>query len=156
MRKLLILIASCIVSIATYSQNDSPHLVSSAGASDQNGGVSISWSLGEVIVSTTQNHQGYQFPIESFGLLTAIEDHFDLEVTLFPNPTSDKLYFETNQSLDGIRIELYNSLGQKFDGLINLINNKAEIDFSDLKAGIYFLNVSGNNKKSSTYKIIKS
>lgn len=72
------------------------------------------------------------------------------ELVLFPNPASDKIYFDKNIESDlNSRITLFNSLGEylKEYGIEKLSNG---LDISFLNKGLYFIRI--NN---SLYKFIK-
>jgi hypothetical protein len=70
-------------------------------------------------------------------------------VTLYPNPTADKLYIQTTETIK--RIEIYNAQGQ----VVKIIqNNVREISVNDLKAGIYTLRIT-TDKGFASQRFVK-
>lgn len=70
------------------------------------------------------------------------------EINIYPNPTSDFIYFDNYNTLTSI--ELYNTLGQKQN--VDFVNNK--IDIRDLPIGIYILKIKVGNAVY-THKILR-
>lgn len=78
-------------------------------------------------------------------------DDIDLkEFNIYPNPTKDKLYFNTSQIINRIRI--YNAIGQLLgDYLLN--ETDGEIDLGKLENGVYFIKI---NDQLKSYSVIKN
>jgi len=70
--------------------------------------------------------------------------------TYYPNPTSDVLYFSSNQPIENITFS--NMLGQTIN--LNLSSEKTSVDLSNLPSGNYFVKVSIEGV-SKTIKIVK-
>jgi uncharacterized protein (TIGR02145 family) len=69
---------------------------------------------------------------------------------LYPNPTKDKLYFNSSQIINRIRI--YNAIGQLLgDYLLN--DTDGEIDLGKLENGVYFIKI---NDQLKSYSVIKN
>tara|TARA_B110000003_G_scaffold172618_1_gene172213 strand:- start:55298 stop:56980 length:1683 start_codon:yes stop_codon:yes gene_type:complete len=85
--------------------------------------------------------------------VTGTLDIDDVELkdfSLNPNPTKDKLYFNSSYIINRIRI--YNTVGQLLgDYLLN--DNDGEINLSKLENGIYFIKV---NDQLKSYSVIKN
>lgn len=72
------------------------------------------------------------------------------DFSLYPNPTKDKLYFNSSQIINRIRI--YNAVGQLLgDYLLN--DTDGEINISKLENGIYFIKI---NNQLKSYSVIKN
>ena len=69
---------------------------------------------------------------------------------LYPNPIKDKLYFNSSQIIN--RIKIYNNLGQLMVDY-SLNDTDAEINVSSLEKGIYFINI---NNQLKFYSVIKN
>jgi hypothetical protein len=79
-----------------------------------------------------------------------IDDEELKDFRLYPNPTKDKLYFNSSQIINKIRI--YNALGQLLgEYLFNETNG--EINLGEIENGVYFIKV---NDLTRSYSIIKS
>jgi hypothetical protein len=78
----------------------------------------------------------------------------DINLSLFPNPTKDVLYFEPgNNKLAKYNVRVYNIMGVM---LINTISTDNSINVSSLKEGIYILQItSADNNVNVTSKFIK-
>jgi hypothetical protein len=142
-------------------QKLTPQVISSAGASASGGGVELSWTVGEPIVSTfmTSNNiltQGYhQGKLE----VTAIDipDYPELVLLVYPNPVSTTLML--NIKGDGIKnfsLHLYNMEGKM------LINKQVEmlpalINLEPFADGAYLLTVFMDDEKPiGTFRIVKN
>ncbi len=91
-----------------------------------------------------------------FGTCSSLSvNHNTLEtVTLFPNPTSSKVFFD-NISSNFKEVAIYNYLGQEVSmTAFTSISNNQEIDMSSLSAGVYILKFS-NNEISQSVKVVK-
>ncbi|SNR58370.1 Por secretion system C-terminal sorting domain-containing protein [Lutibacter agarilyticus] len=69
---------------------------------------------------------------------------FENEISLYPNPTKDKLNLKWN-SLNNITVTIYNSIGQEL-WTVYLSKQHKIIDISELENGIYFLKIRDRNK----------
>lgn len=69
-----------------------------------------------------------------------IENKNDLTLSLYPNPTNDKIYvdFQKNNLVSNYTIEILNTLGQVVFKSSNLVE-KNSFDLSNLIKGIYFV-----------------
>ena len=101
----------------------------------------------------------FQTGTNSYTAVTAINENFLETSSLYPNPTTGKLFVEFNTS-KSMNIEL-----QVFDNLGNLVKenylqsvnsiNKIVLDLSDLPKGIYSLRMIDTNGQLATRMIIK-
>ncbi len=72
---------------------------------------------------------------------------------VYPNPTSSKIFITSKEYVSSY--EIYNTLGQKVkDGRFNAILEQEELDLTDLKSGMYILNLKGE-KVNKTVRIVK-
>ena len=85
-------------------------------------------------------------------LITANEELADLEVKLFPNPTSDKITIQSD-NFKNTNLQITDILGKQ---LLQQNINKSEtiLDLSNYSNGQYFLRLERDNKRV-VYKIIK-
>jgi len=68
-------------------------------------------------------------------------------VSVYPNPTTDKIIIVSNSPQHST---LFNTAGQKI-----LESNALELDVTDLPTGVYLLNLLNTQNQISTFKIIK-
>lgn len=79
-----------------------------------------------------------------------VDDEELKDFSLYPNPTKDKLYFNSSQIINRIRI--YNAVGQLLgDYLLN--DTDGNINLSKLEIGIYFIKI---NDQLKSYSVIKN
>lgn len=89
----------------------------------------------------------------SFMTITlGLEEHKLKGFKLYPNPTKNTLWMESEKALNEIKV--FNMAGQE---LMNIKPNKlnSSLDLTSLSAGFYFLKVN-TDTDSGTYKILKN
>jgi uncharacterized delta-60 repeat protein len=75
------------------------------------------------------------------------------KVTLFPNPTNNKSFFDNSQNKYN-NVEIFNYLGQQVGNQKMQFSNNLEIDLSKFSTGIYVLKMSNENESVSV-KVVK-
>ncbi|MFD0962768.1 choice-of-anchor J domain-containing protein [Pseudofulvibacter geojedonensis] len=103
-------------------------------------------------VSGYNNNRG-TFGIQVFDQVTLSVDNFDIDENFnyYPNPVQDKLVVSAKNQIEVLSI--INMLGQTVKTVTPNINNY-ELDFSDLKSGVYFVKATINGI-DGTFRIIK-
>lgn len=90
--------------------------------------------------------------------ITSIDSYVNVEdfIEVYPNPTSSSIIIKSkNMSMTDMKIVLLSSLGQKiFEYDLNLTKD-FQIDLSNLKSGLYFLQVTNDKGVYIIKKIIK-
>jgi ligand-binding sensor domain-containing protein len=81
----------------------------------------------------------------------SVESNALNKISLYPNPTQNKLYIDDNDNLV-TKISVFDVLGKK---VLNKQPTDNSIDISNLKAGFYFVNLENLQGDIATYKIIK-
>jgi hypothetical protein len=133
----------------SYSQSLTPTVIASAGNYYENGNLSLSYTLGELAVSTLSNAnliltQGFQQPSL---IINSVNNpgQIDWSIIAYPNPVADYLNvsFNFNDNQD-IVLELSDITGKKvylerYNNLIGI--EEKSINFSNLKSGIYILSI---------------
>lgn len=72
--------------------------------------------------------------------------NFDSQITMYPNPSSNKLFFEWLSS-NYLSIDIYDLTGQHIFST-KLSKQKNEIDISNFREGLYFVQISDGNKNA--------
>jgi hypothetical protein len=158
-----------ILSIALFSipmmvgaQSITPDVIASAGNHFENGGVQLSWTLGEIAVSTYEN--GGNILTEGFHqpelLITKIEEvsELDMTVNIFPNPTADFINIEFTGNETDMLVELFDMNGKEVSR-IDVRANQPEVgvNVSEFAIGGYLLRLTEENGKYvSAHQIQKS
>jgi hypothetical protein len=68
-------------------------------------------------------------------------------VIVYPNPTADRIYIKT---ADSIQAELFDILGSKLQS-----TKQNQLDLRAFQSGTYILKITNENNKSTSFKIIK-
>lgn len=138
----------------SYGQTIERQVISFNGGSHQIDNKTISFALGETVISTigTNNNiltQGFFQPDKVVVGTFSINGH-DLDIKLFPNPTTHQLNIELSsiQNIPNLDIQILNYLGQAVSAVqqINSPSTQA-IDCQELPAGYYFLSIKAPNQQ---------
>ena len=151
MKKLFIPIL-ILISFESFNQTIERSVVSSAGNNVTTETISMSWTFGEIAVTTLTSeglvlsqgfHQGNLF----INSIEGVQPEFQLKT--YPNPVIDKLIIESPG-----QNQLYEIIDVNGRVLNNgfITSNPFELDFSNLPSGAYFLRV----EQKLTHKIIKN
>lgn len=134
--------------------------IPSSGSNASGNGGSASYSVGQVVYTTDTGtngslakgvQQSYQVSVIS-GLDAK---GIDLELSAYPNPTTDLLTLKVEIYDSGNwSYLLYNMSGKLLESK-NLTGNNTTITMSNLAPTTYFLKVTDNQKEVKTFKIIK-
>lgn len=82
-------------------------------------------------------------------------DEFDSKVDgIFPNPATDKIQIQFNESINNGTLELYNSLG-KLCKSESINGNTHTLDIQDACSGVNYLYIKSNDGSIESYKIVK-
>jgi hypothetical protein len=114
------------------------------------GAVGLTYCWGEAARQSLIDTYGWIITDNGLDCSTAgVEDQNQLDISIFPNPTSDIVYIEGNYSQ--LKVVVYDILGKQ---VMNkpITNN---IDVSQLEKGIYILQLSDGDRLT-TQRIIKN
>ncbi len=113
-----------------------------------------SFSDGVYFVSLTLGHRKtISKKIIKSNMAGIKEIELENVIKIFPNPAKDKLSIEFNSVENNFDLHLLNMLGQTVYSIKN-VQNKHEIDLSNLSTGIYYLKMQ-NALEQKIIKIIK-
>lgn len=115
-------------------------------------GTGGSVSVGEIVV-VPQNQSSSSSGIIGILVQTLEVPQLELsdKITVFPNPTTATVYFQTGINLIDEKISVFNLSGQLVSEKKITADNS--LDLSELSNGIYLIQFS--NKKINSFKIIK-
>ena len=111
--KLILLKVCFFLSMGSFAQS----VISSSGNSTSNGGYTLSWTIGEGIISTIGNNdieltQGFHQPLVIDVIAVGIEDDLILDIIAYPNPTYGKVIFEGGDPVGTYHIRVVDKLGR--------------------------------------------
>ena len=140
------------------AQSLSPTVVASAGNHASAGNVQLSYTVGEVAVTTLSGGsniltQGFNQPIEvSTGITEGV---FEGSIKVYPNPAAHELHIEANTSSEAIAVVLTDMNGRV--AITTTISGEATevINVAQLAAAPYQLTLIGSeNAFRKTHQII--
>ena len=133
-----------------------------ATGSDASGsGGTVAYSVGQIVYTTNTGTngsvaQGVQQPYE-ISIVLGIDNHtINLELTAYPNPTTNFLTLNVgNAELSTLNFQLYDTLGKLIESR-KIISSSETIAIENLPTATYFLKITNNNNEVKTFKIIKN
>ncbi|MFC1731208.1 T9SS type A sorting domain-containing protein [candidate division KSB1 bacterium] len=166
--KFITTLLMCCLMLSAGAQKLAPTLIAVAGMEHKTpGGKSLSYSIGELITSTTINTpfaltMGFQQPQ---WLMSA--EIYDIDpyngYSVFPNPTSGLLHVQFNKLIDfaDYKVYIYDLMGRlqevplDFEG--NAGGTKILLNLTNISPGQYFIRIITDDKdyNSIEFKIIK-
>jgi hypothetical protein len=154
MKHLIILL---LVSSIGYSQSISKQVIGSAGKTQSNSNLKVSWTVGEPIVGLmtaggNQLSNGYH-PAMNVKALKIEDNSLDLQITVYPNPTS-QLLCVSHPELNSFAIQITDLNGKQM--YAGKISKDHPLDVSHYTQGMYLVTIENKETKiKNTYKIIK-
>lgn len=148
-----------------HSQKLSQQVIGAIGGNGQSNKVSLSWTLGEAVISSfepklTQGfHQG-DLTIDINTDCDFVNPKFNfannLNIRTFPNPTSGliSLSLDNIESVVDYSYKLYDNVGRMIT-MQKTTDRVSQIDFSNMAGGAYLLVVYFLNVPVKEFKIIK-
>ena len=133
----------------------------SSGGDATGSGGTVAYSIGQVVYTTNTGTngsvaEGVQQPYE-ISIVLGIDNHtINLELTAYPNPTTNFLTLNVgNAELSTLNFQLYDILGKLIESR-KIISSSETIAIENLPTATYFLKVTNNNNEVKTFKIIKN
>jgi len=135
----------------------SQEVISSQGTSYTNSTGNIDYTLGETVISSLSDGlnditQGFH---QTNWTFLGVEDfHKEIQLFLYPNPTSEILTVEAS-SYKELFYEMFNAEGKiVLEG--KLVDQKTEINVSALSPGNYTLSILNKSQVWKAFKLLKS
>ena len=140
-----------------YSQSISKQVIGTAGKTQSNSNLKVSWTAGEPVIGLmtaggNQLGNGY-YPALDLQALSVEDNVLDIQLRIYPNPTSQSLYV-THPDMSSFGITIVDLNGkQLYSGTI--IKDEP-LDVSNYTQGMYLVSVENKEtNKKNIYKIIK-
>jgi len=135
--------------------------VLATGGEASGSGGTVSYSVGQVVYTTNTGANGsvasgVQQPYE-ITIITGIElPEINLELSAFPNPTTDFLNLKIgNYEHEKLSYQLYDMQGKLLEDK-DIVESGTTIKMQSLPTSTYFLQVTDMQKLIKTFKIIKN
>lgn len=154
--KKLLLIGACLAITQIYAQES---ILSSGGNSSGTNG-NVSYSVGQLFYKTVNGGAAYlspgiEQPFEIQIVLGSDNFNISLELSVYPNPTTDKIYLKVKESsFESLQYQMFDINGRLIE------NNKIEdnltiVQMDKYPDAIYLMKVIDKEKEVKTFKIIK-
>tara|TARA_B110001469_G_scaffold115996_1_gene120914 strand:+ start:413 stop:892 length:480 start_codon:yes stop_codon:yes gene_type:complete len=130
-----------------------------AGGEATGTGGTASYSVGQVVYTSATGTngslaQGVQQPYEISVTIGIKETSINLELSVYPNPTTDYLTLKVDD-FETLNFQLIDLQGKVIANK-KVTNATTIIKMEELAKALYFLNVTKNNKVVKSFKIIKN
>ena len=146
-----------LISLSGFSQSISKQVIGTAGKTQTNSNLKVSWTAGEPVVGLmtaggNQLGNGY-YPAMDLQALNVEDNTLDVKIKVYPNPTSQMLYV-SHPELNSFSIQITDLNGKAIYS--GVISKETPLDVSNYTQGMYLVTISSKEaNKKNTYKIIK-
>jgi hypothetical protein len=139
----------------------SQQVTTASGGNASGSGGTVAYSVGQIVYTSNTGttgsvSQGVQQPYE-ISIVLGIDNHsISLEVSAYPNPTTDYLKLNVGKAeFSTLNFQLHDISGKLIESR-KITNTTETIRMENLLSAIYFLKVTNNNNEVKTFKIIKN
>ena len=155
-KKIITSFAFLLLGLGGLHAQESP--TAAGGEATGTGGTS-SYSVGQVVYTTATGTngslaQGVQQPYEISVTIGIKETSINLELSVYPNPTTDYLTLKLDE-FETLNFQLIDLQGKIIENK-KISSTTTSINVENLPKALYFLNVTKNNKVVKSFKIIKN
>ena len=155
-KKTITSIAFLLLGLGGLYAQESP---TTAGGEATGTGGTASYSVGQVVYTSATGTngslaQGVQQPYEISTTVGIKETAITLELSVYPNPTTDYLTLKVDD-FETLNFQLIDLQGKIIENK-KVSSTTTSINVENLPKALYFLNVTKNNKVVKSFKIIKN
>ena len=146
-----------LISLSGFSQSISKQVIGTAGKTQTNSNLKVSWTAGEPVVGLmtaggNQLGNGY-YPAMDLQALNVEDNTLDVKIKVYPNPTSQMLYV-SHPELNSFSIQITDLNGKAIYS--GVISKETPLDVSNYTQGMYLVTITSKEaNKKNTYKVIK-
>ena len=155
MRKLFILM---FLSAGLSAQSISKQVIAPLGGTVSNGNNQLSYTAGEIVIgSMTAEDGSFQlgngyYPSLNLEVLSIDSPTTNFLVKIYPNPTKEVIFI-THPSSNSFKVFISDLTGKVL--LEKEVGKQDTINIERYPSGTYLINVTSEDQKTNTYKIIK-
>lgn len=164
MKHLITLLSLWALPLLLFAQITTPTVINIGGGLYQAENLAMSYSIGEAVIPTLGEglpliSQGFEQP--DFIMTIDIIDSYqfepkDLNLKIFPNPTSDWLVVSFDGKKQNLEASIWNGSGQLLVDNFKLeANNQNLINLESLVPGIFFIRLEDEQKNFAVFQFIK-
>ena len=131
-----------------------------SGGNASGSGGSVAYSIGQIVYTTNTGTtgsvvQGVQQPYE-ISIRTGLNEiGINLNLSAYPNPTTNYLMLQIDNYDKALSYQLYDISGKLIESN-TVVANSTTIKMEQMQTATYFLKVTQNNTLVKTFKIIKT
>ncbi len=146
-----------LASTTCFSQSISKQVIGTSGKTLTNSNLKLSYTVGEPVVGLmtaggNQLGNGY-YPAMDLQALSIDDVTLNVEIKLYPNPTSQYLYI-SHPEYNSFSIQVVDMNGKQIH--TGTIEKDVALDVSSYTQGMYLITIENKeSNKKNTYKIIK-
>lgn len=161
MKKIIFTLLPFAAAAFANAQSISPQVIASAGTHYTGSNAQLSWTIGEPVITTISNGnntitQGFH---QTLLNVTSVEEQSlaGVNVTVFPNPTSDVLNINLTNNLKNLQMDLFDMTGKLLQARgIGASEGNVQINMTEYARANYLLRVySADGSVNYTYKVQK-
>ena len=157
-KKVIVSVVFLLLGFGGLQAQESP---TASGGEATGAGGTVSYSVGQVVYTTNTGAngsiaQGVQQPYEISTVTSVNEASIDLELNVYPNPTTNYLTLKVEEvDLSKLNFQLYDMQGKLIESRA-IITNATRVEMLKLPTSTYFLKVTEDNQVIKTFRIIKN
>lgn len=147
-----------LFSVGLSAQSISKQVISPTGTTISNGNNQLSYTAGEIVVGGMTDEDGnFQlgngyYPSLNLEALSIESPTTNFLVKIYPNPTK-QVIFITHPSSNFFKVFISDLTGKVL--LQKEVGKQEPINIEKYPSGTYLINITTENKKTNSYKIIK-
>jgi len=143
-----------------FNQVYAQQAATASGGDASGSGGSVAYSVGQIVYTTNTGTtgsvaQGVQQPYEISITTGLLETDINLNLTAYPNPTTNYLMLQIDNYDKALSYQLYDISGKLIESN-TVVANSTTITMEALPTATYLLKVTQNNTLVKTFKIIKN
>jgi len=143
-----------------FNQVYAQQATAASGGDTSSSGGSVAFSVGQIVYTTNTGTtgsvaQGVEQPYEISITTGLAETGINLNLSAYPNPTTNYLMLQIDNFDKDLSYQLYDISGKLLESN-TIVANSTTIKMEQLATGSYFLKVTQNNTLVKTFKIIKN
>ena len=148
-----------IILICFTIHSNGQQVIGAAGTTTTTSGGSVSYTVGEIAVQTTEtatvsSFEGVQQAYEIYKV-GVTELALGSSIDVYPNPTNDRLTLKTKNLNKNLSYELYDSQGKLKQECASFSDGHT-LSMTEFVNAVYYLNIFSDNQPIQTFKIIKN
>ena len=165
MKRIAIILSILSLTLGVNAQKLTPHVFASAGNQTITGGISFSYTIGQLITPTVgvnkMLNQGFQQFVKIYNK-PQVENSPAFNIKVFPNPSSDFVYVNMQSKEEyECTVQIFDILGKTYPADLRknkLGNGKTlQLNIARLSNGQYYVRIipKGSNQNLLSFTIIK-